>query len=203
KTVGLNGESAPDQLIDDLPNVYPYIINNPGEGTQAKRRSYAAIVDYLTPVMANAGTYDELADLEELADRYREAGMKDAHADDGEHLEDLLREKVAELDLAVELGIGGEIDEKADVRGPDEAGTTLAEGEVEGDKVDIEELTERIHEYLTDVKTTQIRLGLHTMGEPPIDERLVEYLVALTRLENPGAPSLRESVAGVLGIDYD
>ncbi|GAA0474295.1 cobaltochelatase subunit CobN (plasmid) [Halococcus dombrowskii] len=203
KTVGLNGESAPDQLVDDLPNIYPYIINNPGEGTQAKRRSYAAIVDYLTPVMANAGTYDELADLEELADRYREAGMKDAHADDGEHLEDLLREKVAELDLAVELGIGGEIDEKADVRGPDEAGTTLAEGEVEGDKVDIEELTERIHEYLTDVKTTQIRLGLHTMGEPPIEDRLVEYLVALTRLENPGAPSLRESVAGVLGIDYD
>jgi cobaltochelatase CobN len=203
KTVGLNGESAPDQLVDDLPNVYPYIINNPGEGTQAKRRSYAAIVDYLTPVMANAGTYDELADLEELADRYREAGMKDARTDDGEQLEDLLRGKVEELDLAVELGISGEIDEKADVRGPDEAGITLAEGKVGGDKVDIEELTERIHEYLTDVKTTQIRLGLHTMGEPPIDDRLVEYLVALTRLENPGAPSLRESVAGVLGVDYD
>ena len=203
KTVGLNGESAPDQLVDDLPNVYPYIINNPGEGTQAKRRSYAAIVDYLTPVMANAGTYDGLADLEELADRYREAGMKDARTDDGEQLEDLLRRKVEELDLAVELGISGEIDEKADVRGPDEAGTTLAEGNVEGDKVDIEELTERIHEYLTDVKTTQILLGLHTMGEPPIDDRLVEYLVALTRLENPGAPSLRESVAGVLGVDYD
>ncbi|MFB6220016.1 MAG: cobaltochelatase subunit CobN, partial [Halolamina sp.] len=44
KTVGLNGESAPDQLVDDIPNVYPYIINNPGEGTQAKRRSYAAVV---------------------------------------------------------------------------------------------------------------------------------------------------------------
>jgi cobaltochelatase CobN len=202
KTVGLNGESAPDQLIDDLPNVYPYIINNPGEGTQAKRRSYAAIVDYLTPVMANAGTYDELAELEELADRYREAGMKDARTDDGEHLEALLREKVDELDLAVELGIGGKIDEKAEVRGPDEAGTTLAEGDVDGNDVSIDELVERVHEYLTDVKTTQIRLGLHTMGEPPIEDRLVEYLVALTRLENPGAPSLRESVAGVLGIDY-
>jgi cobaltochelatase CobN len=203
KTVGLDGESAPDQLVDDLPNVYPYIINNPGEGTQAKRRSYAAIVDYLTPVMANAGTYDELSELEELADRYREAGMKDARTDDGAHLEDLLREKVAELDLAVGLGISGRIDEKADVRGPEEAGTTLSEGKVEGDEVDIGELVERVHEYLTDVKTTQIRLGLHTMGEPPIENRLVEYLVALTRLENPGAPSLRESVAGVLGVDYD
>ncbi len=203
KTVGLDGESAPDQLVDDIPNVYPYIVNNPGEGTQAKRRSYAAIVDYLTPVMSNAGTYDELAELEELADRYREAGMEDARTDDGEHLEDLLRETVADLDLAVELGIAGEIDERADVRGPEEAGTTLAEGEVAGDEVAIGELVERVHEYITDVKTTQIRLGLHTMSEPPAGERLVEYLVALTRLENPGAPSLRESVAGVLGVDYD
>ncbi|WP_440769682.1 cobaltochelatase subunit CobN [Natronorubrum sp. DTA28] len=203
KTVGLNGESAPDQLIDDIPNVYPYIVNNPGEGTQAKRRSYAAIVDYLTPVMRNAGTYDELSELEELANQYREAGMEDARADDGQHLEDLMREKVEELDLAVELGIKGTIDEKADVRGPDEAGSTLAEGDVDGEDLEIDDLVERIHEYLTDVKTTQIRLGLHTMSEPPADERLVEYLVALTRLENPGAPSLRESVAGALGVDYE
>ncbi len=202
KTVGLNGESAPDQLVDDIPNVYPYIINNPGEGTQAKRRSYAAIVDYLTPVMSNAGTYDEIAELEELADRYREAGMEDARTDDGDHLEALIREHVDELDLAVELGIAGDISEKADVRGPAEAGSTLAEGAVGGDDVDIEELVERIHEYVTDVKTTQIRLGLHTMSEPPAGDRLVAYLVALTRLENPGAPSLRESVAGVLGVDY-
>ncbi|WP_440008692.1 cobaltochelatase subunit CobN [Halomicrococcus sp. SG-WS-1] len=221
KTVGLNGESAPDQLIGDLPNVYPYIINNPGEGTQAKRRSYAAIVDYLTPVMRNAGTYDELSELEELADRYREAGMEDARTDDGEHLERLIRQTVDELDLAVELGIDGRVDEKVDVRGPEseaqnasegrsgersepreEAGTTLAEGSVAGDDLTVDELVERIHEYLTDVKTTQIRMGLHTMSEPPADERLVEYLVALTRLENPGAPSLRESVAGVLGVDY-
>ncbi len=203
KTVGLNGESAPDQLIGDLPNVYPYIINNPGEGTQAKRRSYAAIVDYLTPVMRAAGTYDELAELEELANRYREAGMTDARTDDGEQLATLIREKVDELDLAVELGVAGEIDETAEVRGPEAAGSTLAEGAVAGDTVTIDELVERVHEYLTDVKTTQIRMGLHTMGEPPDGERLTEYLVALTRLENPGAPSLRESVAGVLGVDYE
>ncbi|AFO58798.1 MULTISPECIES: cobaltochelatase subunit CobN [unclassified Natrinema] len=203
KTVGLNGESAPDQLIDDIPNVYPYIVNNPGEGTQAKRRSYAAIVDYLTPVMRSAGTYDELSELEELANQYREAGMEDARADDGQHLADLIREKVDELDLAVELGIEGTIDEKADVRGPDEAGSSLAAGDVAGDEVDVDDLVERVHEYLTDVKTTQIRLGLHTMSEPPAGERLVEYLVALTRLENPGAPSLRESVAGALGVDYE
>ncbi|AAG19845.1 cobalamin biosynthesis protein [Halobacterium salinarum NRC-1] len=201
KTVGLDAESAPDALLGDLPNVYPYIVNNPGEGTQAKRRSYAAVVDYLTPVMSNAGTYDELAELEELASRYREAGAG-AGADAESHIADRIREQVADLDLAVELGIEGEISEKADVRGPDAAGSSLAEGAVDGDTVGIEALVERVHEYVTDVKTTQIRLGLHTMGEPPADDRLVEYLVALTRLENPGAPSLRESVAGVLGVDY-
>ncbi|MCD2199923.1 cobaltochelatase subunit CobN [Halobacterium sp. KA-4] len=202
KTVGLDSASAPDALLGDLPNVYPYIVNNPGEGTQAKRRSYAAVVDYLTPVMSNAGTYDELAELEELASRYREAGTGSG-ADSEAHLAERIREHVDDLDLAVELGIAGEISEKADVRGPEEAGTSLAEGDVSGDDVDIEELVERVHEYVTDVKTTQIRLGLHTMGEPPEDDRLVEYLVALTRLENPGAPSLRESVAGVLGVDYE
>ena len=197
KTVGLDAESAPDALVADLPNVYPYIVNNPGEGTQAKRRSYAAVVDYLTPPMAEAGTYDDLAELEALADQYREAG-----SEAGEAVEQLLREAIDELDLAVELGIEGSIDERADVRGPEEAGTTLADGEVSGDDVPIDELVERVHAYLTDVKTTQIRMGLHTLGEPPEDDRLVEYLIALTRLENPGAPSLRESVAGVLGIDY-
>ncbi|GAA0204019.1 cobaltochelatase subunit CobN [Halobacterium noricense] len=203
KTVGLDGESAPDQLVGDLPNVYPYVINNPGEGTQAKRRSYAAVVDHLTPPMANAGTYDELAELEELAEQYREAGTTAARGDEGERLERLIRENVDELDLAVELGVAGTVDEEVDVRGPDEAGTTLAEGEVAGDDLAVDDLVERIHAYLTDVKTTQIRMGLHTLGEPPAGDRLVEYLVALTRLENPGAPSLRESVAGVLGIDYD
>ncbi|MFC6989035.1 cobaltochelatase subunit CobN [Haloplanus sp. GCM10025708] len=179
KTVGLNGESAPDQLIDDLPNVYPYIINNPGEGTQAKRRSYAAVVDYLTPVMRAAGTYDELADLEELVREYREAGMEDARTDSGEQLRERIEASVAELDLATDLGVD-DVDELA-----------------------FEDLVGRVHEYLTDVKTTQIRMGLHTMGEPPGGDRLVEYLVALTRLSNPGAPSLREAVAGVLGVDYD
>ena len=203
KTVGLDSSSAPDQLVSDLPNVYPYVINNPGEGTQAKRRSYAAVVDHLTPPMANAGTYDDLAELEELANQYREAGTTDARPDDGERLERRIREAVDDLDLAVELGVAGEIDEQADVRGPDEAGSTLAEGDVSGEDLAIDDLIERIHAYLTDVKTTQIRMGLHTLGEPPAGDRLVEYLVALTRLENPGAPSLRESVAGVLGVDYD
>ena len=182
KTVGLDAASAPDGLIRDLPNVYPYIVNNPGEGTQATRRSYAAIVDHLTPVMRRAGSYDELAELEDLARRYREAGGTEARDDDGARLGALIRERVEALDVAVELGVAGDVD---------------------GSDPDTDALVERIHGYLTDVKSTQIRLGLHTMGEPPVDDRLVAYLVALTRLENPGGPSLREAVAGVLGVELD
>ncbi|MFB6085524.1 MAG: cobaltochelatase subunit CobN [Halodesulfurarchaeum sp.] len=176
KTVGLDGESAADALIDDVPNVYPYIINNPGEGTQATRRSYATIVDHLTPPMRAAGVHEELADLEQLVREYRDRRRDGAGEADLSGLAGRIRELVTEQDLAPDLGIGA----------PDAVGTP--------------ELVRELHGYLTDVKSTQIRLGLHTLGEPPVGERLVEYLVSLTRFENPGAPSLRESVAGAMGI---
>ena len=152
-----------------------------------------------TPVIRSAGTYGELAELEKLADYYREVEMENGRNDDGEALERLIRETVADLDLAVELGIASEIDEIVDVHGSDKAGTMLAEG----NEASVNELVERIHAYLADIKTTQIRLGPHTISEPPGDERLVEYLVTLTRLKNPSMPSLRESVAGALGVNYE
>jgi len=87
--------------------------------------------------------------------------------------------------------------------GPDEAGSTLEEGDVEGDEVDIDELVERIHEYLTDVKTTQIRLGLHTMSEPPEGERLTEYLVALSLgSRTPVRRAFARASPPALGVDY-
>ncbi|MFP4530940.1 MAG: cobaltochelatase subunit CobN, partial [Halodesulfurarchaeum sp.] len=176
KTVGLDGASAADALIDDVPNVYPYIINNPGEGTQATRRSYATIVDHLTPPMRAAGVHEDLADLEDLVREYRDRRRDGAGAGDLSGLAAQIREQVTEQDLAPDLGIE------------------------DPDAVEMPELARELHGYLTDVKATQIRLGLHTLGDPPTGERLVEYLVALTRFENPGAPSLRESVAGAMGI---
>ena len=71
KSIGLSASCFPDVAISDLPNVYPYIINNPGEGTQAKRRSYCCIIEHLVPVMHNADSYEELAKLEiQLKDYY-------------------------------------------------------------------------------------------------------------------------------------
>ncbi|MFN2500047.1 MAG: cobaltochelatase subunit CobN [Pyrinomonadaceae bacterium] len=72
KQVGLSGECWPDRLIDELPNVYLYSVNNPSEGSIAKRRSYAELISYLTPPMENAGVYRDLATLKDLVMSYRQ-----------------------------------------------------------------------------------------------------------------------------------
>ena len=72
KGVGLSGECFPDALLADLPLVYPFILNDPGEGSQAKRRAHAVVVDHLTPPMTNADTYGPLAELKQLVNEYYE-----------------------------------------------------------------------------------------------------------------------------------
>jgi magnesium chelatase subunit H len=73
KQVGLSDECWPDRLIGELPNLYIYSVNNPSEGTIAKRRSYAELISYLTPPIENAGLYKGLAMLRELIQNYRHA----------------------------------------------------------------------------------------------------------------------------------
>jgi magnesium chelatase subunit H len=72
KQVGLSGECWPDRLIGELPNIYVYSVNNPSEGSIAKRRSYAELISYLTPPIENAGVYKDLASLKELLTAYRQ-----------------------------------------------------------------------------------------------------------------------------------
>ena len=74
KQVGLSNDCWPDRLIGELPNIYIYSVNNPSEGSIAKRRSYAELISYLTPPIENAGLYKELASLKELIAAYRQAG---------------------------------------------------------------------------------------------------------------------------------
>jgi len=77
KQVGLSGECWPDRLIGELPNMYLYSVNNPSEGTIAKRRSYAELISYLTPPMENAGVYRDLATLKDLVMSYRQTDNDD------------------------------------------------------------------------------------------------------------------------------
>ncbi|HUS11416.1 MAG TPA: cobaltochelatase subunit CobN [Pyrinomonadaceae bacterium] len=73
KQVGLSDECWPDRLIGELPNIYIYSVNNPSEGSIAKRRSYAELISYLTPPIENAGLYRELAALKDLVMSYRQS----------------------------------------------------------------------------------------------------------------------------------
>ena len=70
KGVGLSARCFPDVALGDVPLVYPFVVNDPGEGTQAKRRAHAIIVDHLLPPMTRADTYDDIARLEQLLDEY-------------------------------------------------------------------------------------------------------------------------------------
>jgi magnesium chelatase subunit H len=95
KQVGLSGSCWPDRLIGELPNVYIYSVNNPSEGTIARRRSYAELVSYLTPPIENAGLYKEFVSMKELLTAYR-------RAEDGterHRLFEAIEEKASQLNL--------------------------------------------------------------------------------------------------------
>jgi len=178
KSVGLSDSCFPDIAISDLPNIYPYIINNPGEGTQAKRRSYCCIIDHLVPVMHNADAYDETAELEVMLADYYQATSEDPAKLPTQ--KKMIWEKVCEAKLDHDL----ETDEEAAFS-------------------DFDKFLEKLHEYLHEMADTQIRDGLHILGKPPEGSRLDEFLVALTRLANGCVPSLRQSLAEAMGYDYD
>ena len=92
KQVGLSGECWPDRLIDEMPNFYVYSVNNPSEGSIAKRRSYAELISYLTPPIENAGLYRELAGLKDLVMAYRQSGSDTERARLYESIESLSKE---------------------------------------------------------------------------------------------------------------
>ncbi|TDA64026.1 MAG: cobaltochelatase subunit CobN [Clostridia bacterium] len=177
KGTGLSAACFPDLAIADLPHVYPYIVNDPGEGTQAKRRSHACIIDHLVPVMTRADTYDELAAIEVLLQEYYTARTMDQSR--LPVLQQAIWDRVTAAHLDRDLGLAGK-------PGPEGWETFL----------------EHLHSYLFEIKDTLIRDGLHILGQPPSGEALVEMLLALTRLATGSVPSLREALAGLAGYTY-
>ena len=178
KSLGLSETCYPDLAIMELPNVYPYIINDPGEGTQAKRRSYACIIDHLTPAYTNADLYDDLGKVQGLVADYAAAVGEDPAK--VEILQPMIWEAVEAASLDKDLEIERE--------------TALD---------DFDGFLERLHAYIEELSDTMINDGLHTMGIPPEDARLEEFVVQLTRLANGSVPSLREAIVHAMGFDYD
>ena len=156
KSVALSAQCWSDIVIGPLPHLYPFIVNDPGEGAQAKRRAQAVILDHLMPPMARAEIYGELLELEILVDEYYQAMNLDSRRES--HIRKKIVQLVLDSNLSEELNLN--IDTSSD------------------DNL----LLDQIDTYLCDLKEAQIRHGLHRYGQLSNQEKLTSTLVALTRL---------------------
>ncbi len=175
KGIGLSNACYPELTLEDVPLFYPFIINNPGEGAQAKRRAHATIVDHMIPPMTTADSYGDIAKLEQLMDEHYQCQTLDPAK--LPLLEGQIWDMVRQADLDRDLGV-------------DEL------------PKDFGEFILHIDGYLCELKDAQIRDGLHTLGEVPPDDLMASLLSVLTRLDTGGIPSLRRSLAEAMGLDY-
>jgi cobaltochelatase CobN len=177
KALALSAECWPELAMAPLPHLYPFIVNDPGEGSQAKRRTAAVIIDHLTPPLTRAETHGELMDLEALVDEYYTAQDLDPR-----RLPPLRR---AILELSERLGLTTDLN----IDPTDDASLAT------------------IDNHLCELKELQIRDGLHILGRAPEGRQRTDLLVALTRLrrgDGKGAnASLISALAQDLGIEPD
>ncbi|WP_420234728.1 cobaltochelatase subunit CobN [Pseudomonas sp. ABY48] len=183
KGVGLSENCWPDVLLGPLPNIYPFIVNDPGEGAQAKRRTQAVIIDHLMPPLTRAETYGPLRNLELLADEYYEAQLLDPRR--ARELQRDILNLVRETHIDRELQLDAALDSDAD------AAIWLP----------------RLDTYLCDLKESQIRDGLHIFGESPSGRLRIDTLLALLRIprgDGKGAQSsLLRALAKAFGLGFD
>ncbi|MDX1724447.1 MAG: cobaltochelatase subunit CobN [Pseudomonas sp.] len=179
KSVGLSAQCWPSAVLGPLPNVYPFIVNDPGEGAQAKRRTQAVIIDHLMPPLTRAESYGPLRDLERLADEYYEASQLDLRRAAELRGEILLKVREASLDR--ELGL--QLNEDPNSWLP------------------------QLDAYLCDLKESQIRDGLHVFGESPTGHLRRDTLLALLRIPRGdglgGNASLLRALARDLQLGFD
>ncbi len=172
KATALSQLCWPEIALGALPNLYPFIVNDPGEGTQAKRRAGAVIVDHLTPPLTRAGSYGALADLEHLIDEYYHAATLDPRRLDP------LAEGI--LDQCRKAGL----DRDCGIEDADDRQTAL----------------KKLDRHLCRLKDLQIRDGLHVLGRSPDGGRLDALLVALARVPRGTRPE-DASLIGALAAD--
>ncbi len=179
KALGLSDGCAPDAAIGDTPFFYPFVVNDPGEGVQAKRRTHAVIVDHLVAPMMRAETYDELAELEVLLDEYARCAALDPPKLPAlaTRIWTVLHEAQLHRDLGIEHDDRPELDE-------------------------FSELIGHIDGYLCEIKDLQVRDGLHVLGRPPQGEQFDGLLAAILRLgAGDEIPGLRRALAAAYDLD--
>ncbi|MYR25517.1 MULTISPECIES: cobaltochelatase subunit CobN [unclassified Streptomyces] len=177
KNAGLSAACGPDAALGDLPLVYPFLVNDPGEGTQAKRRVHATLVDHLVPPMARAESYGDIARLEQLLDEHAQiAAMDPAKLP-------AIRAQIWTLIQAARLDHDLGLDDR-----PDDDG--------------FDDFLLHVDGWLCEVKDAQIRDGLHVLGKAPAATDRVNLVLAILRARQiwggtQALPGLREA----LGLD--
>lgn len=178
KSLALSAECYPEAALGPLPHLYPFIVNDPGEGTQAKRRAQAVVIDHLTPPLTRAESYGPLRELEQLVDEYYEAASLDPRR---------LKVLTGEI-LSLSRTIG--IDEDCGIQAGEQPDSAL----------------KKLDNHLCELKELQIRDGLHIFGRSPDGDRLTDLLVALSRVPRggePGQESLLRALARDLHLGFD
>ena len=175
KSVALSGSCYPEVALGAMPHLYPFIVNDPGEGSQAKRRAQAVIIDHLTPPMTRAELYGPLQQLEGLIDEYYEAQSLDPSR--LVVIRDRITQLVVQEQLHRDLGI--EIEDS------------------------VEEFLTRADGYLCELKESQIRDGLHIFGQCPQGRQLRDLIVAIARHPGNGRIGLTRALAKDSGLDFD
>ncbi|MDD4250157.1 MAG: cobaltochelatase subunit CobN, partial [Methanosarcina sp.] len=178
KGVGLSGDCYPDIGIGTIPHLYIYNSDNPPEGTIAKRRSLACLIDHMQTVMTSGGLYGSLEELDRLLGEYEQVKYDKGRAHALKHL---ILDEIKKSNLDSEI--------KADHQTP------------------FEEIIRKAHEVLGKIRNSQIHNGMHIFGQLPEGEKKVEFINSILRYDEQESEgkgvSIRRLIAGLLGLDLD
>lgn len=177
KSLALSSTCYPEITLATIPNFYPFIVNDPGEGSQAKRRSHAVILDHLTPPLTRAELYGNLEQLETLIDEYYEAQTLDPKR--LKIIGDRITSLVTETNLNQDLGINSINNDSLSQF------LTIADG------------------YLCELKEAQIRDGLHILGSCPKDTQLRDLVISITRYPSLDRMGLITALATDFNLDVN
>ncbi|EDX76886.1 cobaltochelatase, CobN subunit [Coleofasciculus chthonoplastes PCC 7420] len=214
KSLALSETCYPEVALGTMPHLYPFIVNDPGEGSQAKRRSQAVIIDHLTPPMTRAELYGSLQQLEGLVDEYYEAQSLDPSR--LPTIRDRITQLVIQENLHHDLGFeDGETcrDLPWRVLNTETVGAgftdnimsmsdSLTKPALLGEAGKANLLTQ-IDSYLCELKEAQIRDGLHILGQCPQGRLLRDLTVAIARHPGRGRLGLTRAIAQDWGWDFD
>ena len=180
KSIALSEACFPEAVLGPMPHFYPFIVNDPGEGAQAKRRSQAVILDHLTPPLTRAELYGPLQTLEALIDEYYEA--QSLNPQRLETIRDRIVTLVESEKLHADLGV---------------------EDPQVNSRERLDEFLSQADGYLCDLKEAQIRDGLHILGHCPQGVQLRDLILSIARSPSPGRMGLTQAIAQDWTLDLD